>query len=147
MSRLIIISALFFIVTLLPVSAFGFGENVGACEADCTKCHQITMEEATEIITEFNPEVKILDVRLGPVGGLWELVVTARGKKSLAYVDFSKKHLIVGSIINVDTKENITERKIYELSRIDVSAIPLEDALVMGDVAARYRVIVFDDPD
>jgi hypothetical protein len=30
---------------------------------------------------------------------------------------------------------------------VDVSQIPLEDALVMGDPKAKIRIVAFDDPD
>ncbi len=127
--------------------AFGFGEIGGACERDCQKCHQMTLEEATAIVKQLNPEIDVLDVQLGPVGGLWEVIIKARGKRGIAYVDFSKQHIITGSIIKVKTKENLTGRKLYELSKVDISEIPLDEALVMGKPDAKYRVIVFDDPD
>jgi thiol:disulfide interchange protein DsbC len=135
------------LVLLLSVKVWGFGEMVGACEPDCTKCHKITLNEASEIVEQLNPEIEVMDVKLGPVGGLWELVIKARGKKGVAYIDFSKKHIVTGNILKVDTKENLTERRLYELSRIDVSAIPLENALVLGNWDAEYRAIVFADPD
>lgn len=69
------------------------------------------------------------------------------GKKGLAYIDFSKQHIITGSVINVSTKENLTGKKLYEMSRIDPSAIPVKNAIVLGKADAKYRVIVFDDPD
>ncbi len=33
------------------------------------------------------------------------------------------------------------------MNKVDVTQIPLDDALVMGDPKARFRAIVFDDPD
>jgi hypothetical protein len=30
---------------------------------------------------------------------------------------------------------------------VDFSAIPLDEALVLGNPEARYKTIVFDDPD
>jgi thiol:disulfide interchange protein DsbC len=135
------------LVLLLSVEVWGFGEIVGACESDCMKCHSITLEEAAEMVDKLNPEIEVMEIKLGPVGGLWELVIKARGKKGVAYVDFSKRHIITGNILEVDSKENLTERRLYELSRIDVSSIPLGNALVLGDIDAEYRAIVFADPD
>lgn len=141
---------LFLLVLFLTGSAstaYGFGEKAGACEDDCTNCHSLSIEEASDIVKQLNPDVEVVDIKLGPVGGLWEVTVSSRGKKNLAYVDFAKKHLIAGSIIRIKTQENITEQRRYELSKVDVTAIPLEEALVMGSKDARYRVIVFDDPE
>jgi thiol:disulfide interchange protein DsbC len=141
------------ILTLLAVlalsagSAYGFGALTGACETDCRKCHQLTRKEAVDLIKKVNPDVDVIDVKDAPVRGLWEVVVEAKEKKGIAYVDFSKKHLITGSILEVDTKENLTGKRLYEVSKVDVSSIPLDDALVMGKRDAKYKVVVFDDPD
>jgi thiol:disulfide interchange protein DsbC len=138
---------LFVLLVFAAGDAFGFGEIVGACEADCSKCHQITLEEASEIVKDVNPEIEVLNVDLGPVGGLWELTITARGIKSLAYIDFAKRHIITGSILAVDTRKNLTSERLYEISKVDFSTIPLEEALVLGSADAEHKVIVFDDPD
>lgn len=135
------------LVFTVPEGAFGFGVLEGTCEGDCLKCHQITKEEVTEILREVNPQIEVMDVRISPVGGLWEVVIKARGKKGIAYVDFAKRHIISGPVIEIKTKENITSRRLYDINKVDILEIPLEDALIMGQPDAKYMVIVFDDPD
>lgn len=132
---------------LMSGVAYGFGPEGGACGGDCQTCHQLTKQEAANIVKGVNPQVNVLEVGSGPVRGLWELVIESGGKKGLAYIDFSKQHIITGSVINVSTKENLTGKKLYEMSRIDPSAIPVKNAIVLGKADAKYRVIVFDDPD
>jgi len=44
-------------------------------------------------------------------------------------------------------KKNLTQERLEELRKIDVSQIPLNDALVLGDQKARIKVISFSDPD
>lgn len=136
----------------MPREAAAFGEIVGACEPDCAKCHKITKQEATDIIKKLNPEIEVLDVAPGPVGGLWEVAVRGRGKSGIAYVDFSKRHVIVGSIFKVAggaeaAPENLTGERLQELNKVDLSAIPLENSILLGKADARYKVIVFSDPD
>jgi len=143
----IFVSSAILLASLMSGHALGFGSVAGSCEGDCTKCHQISLEEATDMVKEINPEIDVLDVRLGPVGGLWEVIIKARGKRGIAYIDFAKEHVVTGSVISVAKKENITNKRLYEISKIDISAIELDEALVMGDPLARYRVVVFDDPD
>ena len=82
-----------------------------------------------------------------PVKGLWEVDIDAAGKKGPLYVDFSKKYLISGAVVSIKDKKNLTQERLTELNKVDVSKIPLDDALVMGDKDAKHRVIVFDDPD
>ncbi len=65
----------------------------------------------------------------------------------MIYVDFSKKYLILGSIISIKERRNLSQERFADLKRIDISQIPLDDALVMGDPKARIRIVAFDDPD
>lgn len=113
----------------------------------CSDCHRLTVMEASAMIREMNPSIEVVSVSMGPVEGLWEVVIEARGKKGIAYIDFSKEHIITGSVLKVSTKENLTSLRLYDLSKIDLSRIPLDEALVMGKRDAKYKVIVFDDPD
>jgi thiol:disulfide interchange protein DsbC len=130
----------------LAGEAGGFEASLGG-GADCSACHTLTLEEATSLITSMNPSIEVVGVAMGPVEGLWEVVIEARGKKGIAYVDFSKEHVITGSVLRVSTKENLTSLRLYALSKIDLSTIPLDEAIVMGRTDAKYKAVVFDDPD
>jgi len=114
---------------------------------DCSKCHTLSTDEASALLKDLIPNVKVSGIMASPVKGMWEVDVEANGKKGLVYVDFSKKFLISGGIINIKEKKNLSQDRMAELNRIDLSKIPLDDALVMGDKEAKKKVIVFDDPD
>jgi len=119
----------------------------GGCEQDCIRCHTLSLEEATNVLNAFDSDIKVEHVQMAPSKGLWEITIESKGRKGIAYLDFAKENLILGQIVKVKTKKNLTMERILDLSRVDVSTIPLEDALVMGDEKAEKRVIVFDDPD
>ncbi len=93
------------------------------------------------------PDVRIIQVGLSPAQGLWEIYLESRGRKGLIYVDFAKKHFITGALISIGERKNLTQERLTELNMIDVSQIPLTDALVLGDSKARIKVICFSDPD
>jgi len=114
---------------------------------DCAKCHTLKNEEAAAILKDLAPDVKILNIAQGPVKGFWEIFLQAGGRKAIVYVDYSKKNFFSGAIIDIKDKKNLTQEKFDELNKIDVSKIPLDDALVLGDKGAQYKVIVFSDPD
>ena len=114
---------------------------------DCSKCHTLTNDEARELLKGIFPDIKILDIKASPAKGFWEVFSEAGKKKGLVYVDFSKKYLILGSLISIKERKNLTQERFTELNKVDVSQIPLGDALVMGDPQAKIRVIVFHDPD
>jgi thiol:disulfide interchange protein DsbC len=140
--RLLLNCLLFF--CLLPMSySYGF-ETRGQ---DCSKCHLLQKDEAKDLLKNIIPDVVILDVRISPVKGVWEVDLESRGRKAIVYVDFLKKHFFSGALVSIREKKNLTQERFIELNKVDVSQIPLENALVMGDEKARIRVIVFTDPD
>ncbi len=108
---------------------------------------KITNEDAQNALKEVIPDLKIIDVRPAKIQGLWEIAVEANGKKGIIYLDSSRNFAVFGSVIDVKTKTNLTQERTSELNKVDVSTIPLDDALVVGEKDAKYRVIVFDDPD
>jgi thiol:disulfide interchange protein DsbC len=125
----------------------GFAYSFEAQGQDCTKCHTLGNEEARDLLKGIFPDIKVVDIRISPVKAFWEVFSESGGRKGLIYVDFSKKYFILGSIISIKERKNLTQERLTELNKIDVSKIPLDDALVMGDPKARIRIIAFDDPD
>jgi thiol:disulfide interchange protein DsbC len=143
MLRQLVISCLF-LLCLLPM---GYSQAFETRGQECSKCHTLNKDEAQDLLKNLIPDGVILDVRLSPVKGVWEVDLESRGRKGIVYVDFLKKHFFSGALVSIAEKKNLTQEKLVELNKIDVSQIPFHDALVMGDEKARIRVIVFTDPD
>ena len=114
---------------------------------DCSKCHKLNNDEAKDLLKEMFPDIKVFSISPASSKALWEVYIESRGRKGLVYVDFSKKHLLMGSMISIKEKRNLTQERLTDLNRVDVSQIPLGDALVMGDEKARIRIVDFTDPD
>lgn len=78
-------------------------------------------------------------------------------KPKANYLDFINRdlsdHYAIGCTVNWDSltsitdSKNITQERLTEPDKIDVTKIPLDDALLVGDHKARSRVIVFTNPD
>ncbi|MDA8085005.1 MAG: DsbC family protein [Nitrospiraceae bacterium] len=130
-------------ITVSHHQAFAFAKG----EQDCAKCHTLNAEQARDVLKAIIPDVKILGVKNGPINGLWEIAVEAGNKKGIMYIDFGKKNLIAGSIIDIQTRKNYTQASYEVVNKIDVAAIPLGDAFVLGDKDAKHKIIVFSDPD
>ncbi len=128
--------------TLSPGEVYGFSEK-----GDCQKCHTLTKDEALKILKDAIPDVKVLKIINSPLRGLWEVDFESQGRKGLVYIDYTKRFIFAGSIFEIATKQNLTQERFAELNRVDPSKIDLRDALVMGKRNAKYRVIVFTDPD
>ena len=131
------------LLLFLPGYCFGF-ESRGQ---DCSKCHTLSKEEATDLLQGVFSGIKVLEVRISPAKALWEIFSEVGGRKGILYVDFSKKYVFTGNLLSIKEKRNLTQDRFAELTKIDVSQIPVGNALVMGDPKAKFRVFVFDDPD
>jgi len=107
----------------------------------------LSVDEAFTLLKDLDPNIKVIAVKTSPVEGLWEVDIEVGGKKGLVYLDATKKYLISGAIIAIQEKKNLTQERLDEINKVDVSQIPLDDAVVIGDKEAKYRVIVFDDPE
>jgi len=134
-SGFILVFTLFFTLLCFQYSVFGADKDI------------MTKKEAIKVLKVLDPDIKVLSVEHAPVDGLWEVIIESRSKKGIVYIDSAKKNILFGNILNIATKTNLTKKKFDEINRIDPSLIPLDDALVMGDPDAKYKVIVFDDPD
>jgi thiol:disulfide interchange protein DsbC len=152
-----IISMLFFLFLVFPLhpvthnlstTVDAFSE--GGCDPDCKKCHSLNNQEAGNILKKMNlSHAKITGIQISPAKGLWEISIDDKGQRGVFYVDFAKKHIIVGNIIEIDTGSNktLSQVKKTQNKKIAISNIPLENALIMGNKKASKKVVVFTDPD
>lgn len=140
-----------YILAALTLALFSRYENAYAfakgADQECVKCHSLSADQARDLLKELVPDIKILEIKAGPMKGLWEVDMESGGKKGLFYVDFSKKNLIAGNVIDIKTKANYTKESFDRLNKVDFSQIPLDNALVMGSKDAKYKIVVFDDPE
>jgi len=138
-------AAILFALLLLfsvPAAHAFTGEGCGGA---CTDCHNLTRDEAAKILGG-NVD-NVLSVGMSPVGGLWEVAVEKAGQRWPLYVDFSKKFVIAGQIIQMSTRKNLTGDRMMSMNRIDVSLVPIAGAIVVGNKDAKRRSVVFDDPN
>ena len=142
--RKLLFIAFILLICLLPLRrSFAF-EKQGQ---DCIKCHTLSNNEAADLFKDILPGIKVIEIKLSPSKSLWEVFFDSGGKKGLAYIDFSKKYLILGSIISIKERKNLTQERFAEVNKVDVSKIPRDNALLMGEKNAKHKIIVFTDPD
>jgi len=137
------------LAAMLPGTVYAFG----GCEEDCMKCHTMSMQDVQQILTKLGAATaKPVDVKISPVKGLWEVIIEDRGTRGVMYIGFSKRHVIAGPIFEVDTGMNKTQETFERVNRdlvryVDYAKIPLDKSLIIGGKDAKYKVIVFTDPD
>ncbi|HEY6010583.1 MAG TPA: DsbC family protein [Nitrospirota bacterium] len=132
-----------FTVTLLllfsPLSSHAFPGKKG--DKDCGACHTLAKKDAEALVKKIVATGTVTDIKLSPIKGLWQISVENNGQRGMIYLDFSKK-FVIPQVIPVETIG-----KQQPPRKVDVSKIPLTDAIVLGSATAKKKVIVFTDPD
>lgn len=143
-SRTAVILWALLLLGFAPVGVRAFQKEPGPVK-ECRECHTLTPGEAGKIFGEAADNV--VAVLPGPFPGIWEVDVRKGGKTYPLYLDYSGRYLFNGQVIRMSDRKNLTGLRYTDLNRVDVSSIPLEDAVVIGNRGAKKRVFVFDDPD
>jgi thiol:disulfide interchange protein DsbC len=89
------------------------------------------------------PGVKVDSVSKSPVAGLFEVVVG----KEVVYTDEQGAYLLTGEMLETATKRNLTREKVEQLSAIDFSTLPLDQAVKVVNGDGKRVMAVFSDPD
>lgn len=123
----------------------------GDVRQDKKDCVAISDQEVKGVLTKLSiPQAKILSITESPIKGLCEIVIDNMGRLGVFYLAIDKKYLLLGSLIEVADMSDMTResvKKIQDKKRIDITKIPVNEALILGERGASRKVIVFTDPD
>lgn len=119
-------------------SAFAMG-----CGGECASCHALSQQEAARLLEKVGT---VKTVKMAPIRGLYELTLEKDGRQGIAYLDYGKKHVMVGPIFPLDPKEAsaATPKK---TAHVEPGKIPSENSLIMGNPRGTKRLFVFTDPE
>lgn len=121
------------------------------CSGDCTSCHTLTAQEATGLLKKIGGTVT--SVRQSPSKGLFELLVERGGQKGVIFMDYGKKHLIQGVVVDLASLEQVIAHRSElppppkQITSVDVKKIPVKNAVIMGNPKGSKKLYVFTDPD
>jgi thiol:disulfide interchange protein DsbC len=111
----------------------------------CGKTLALTNEEASPILKELiKTEFRILEIREAPLEGFWEVVMEIGQERMIIYIHKNLRFVIHGQILDRQIKRNITLDRLRDFRRIDTSALPLKNAIPMGQ--GKRKLYVFTDP-
>ena len=88
-------------------------------------------------------EAPIDVVRKVPYGGLYEVVVGSE----IFYTDEKASFLLLGSIVDMKTRENVTELRMRQLNKVAFDQLPIENAIKIVRGNGSRKVAVFADPN
>jgi len=141
------ISGLLILIPLFTIFVFSNTYCSNASDQKSSSCSKIKKDDLRLLLKNLAPDIGILEIGTAQIEGLCEVAIETKGRKGILYTDPATKYIISGSILEIATKTNLTQERLVDLNRVDVSQIPLDNAILMGDKEAKHRVIVFTDPD
>jgi len=89
------------------------------------------------------PDAQIDTVRKSGYGGLLEVT----GGGDVFYTDEKTTFLLLGSLVDTKTRENVTEARVRKLSAIKFDALPLESAIKIVRGNGSRKIAIFEDPN
>lgn len=89
------------------------------------------------------PQVPIDAVSTTPYPSLFEV----RSGHQLFYTDADANYLLAGSLVDIQTRKNLTAARREELGRIQFSSLPLDHAIRITRGNGQRKLAVFTDPD
>ena len=89
------------------------------------------------------PELKVDQVNTTPVNGVYEVV---SGRK-VFYVDSTGHYAFLGNLVDLETKQSLTEKTIKSVSVVNWNQLPLTLALRNTIGPGNRKIAIFTDPD
>lgn len=83
----------------------------------------------------------IASVRTMPVPGLYEVI----SGRNIFYIDQSLRYALFGGMIDTQTGINLTDARMQEINKIDLSRLPPKHAITFGK--GKRHLYIFSDPD
>ena len=106
--------------------------------------HGEQVEERLKAVLKKNvPEAPVDSVRRINYGNLYEVVIGG----DIYYTDETGGFIISGSIIDLKTKQNITEARLRQVNAIKWADLPLDQAVKISRGNGSRKIAIFEDPN
>lgn len=93
------------------------------------------------------PGTKINGVAKSPINGVFEVVTDGPQGPLVIYADDMGEHLMIGDLLNVKSKRNLTRERMDKLTEVDWESLPLQNAIKVVKGNGTRQIAVFSDPD
>jgi thiol:disulfide interchange protein DsbC len=90
------------------------------------------------------PQYKVERISPSEVDGILEVLLEGN---RIIYSDPAGTHIFNGHLFELETHEDLTERRLEALTRIDIKQLPLADAFDVVHGNGKHAVYIFEDPD
>jgi thiol:disulfide interchange protein DsbC len=101
------------------------------------------VEQIKSTLKKKFPDAPVDSVRKMPHGSLYEVV--ANGE--IFYTDDKTSFILIGSLIDTKTKENLTEARLRQVNAVKFDTLPFDSAVKIVRGNGSRRVALFEDPN
>ena len=105
---------------------------------------KVISDKLQSVYGQGQQQFSVLSVNTTPVAGLYEVVVSGN---QVIYTNATADYMLVGDLIDVNTRKSLTEEKSAELNKVDFSKLPLDKAIKEVRGNGKLKVAVFSDAD
>lgn len=89
------------------------------------------------------PGAAIASIAKTPYSGLYEVLIDGQ----VVYVDENAKYLFVGSVVDLKTRQNLTNERLEKLNAVKFDSLPFADAIKTVKGNGKRKLAIFSDPD
>lgn len=93
------------------------------------------------------PGTKVTGIARAPIKGLFEVTTEGPQGPLVIYADDLGDHLLVGDLLNVKSKRNLTRERMDKLTEVKWETLPLNNAIKVVKGDGSRKLAVFSDPD
>lgn len=141
---------IFTIIASLIIASPSFAMAKEGCGGLCTACHTLTEKDATALLSKIGATAK--SVKQSPSKGLFEVLAEKDGKQGIIFIDYGKKHIMQGMVVDLETLQPVSAHvqdlpQPKQVTSVEVSKIPVDKAVIMGNPKGSKKLYVFTDPD
>lgn len=104
-------------------------------------------KEVRQAVHALAPEAKVVSVSKTPLPDLYEVVVDGPRGIALVYASGKGDYVLVGELLDVKKRRNLTGERMERLNAVDFDSLPLSQAIKMVQGNGKRRMAVFSDPD
>lgn len=103
--------------------------------------------EIRQNVEKASSGTQVKQVNKTPVAGIYEVVTQGQQGPAVLYTDEKGEYVLLGELINIKERRNLTRELMDELTKVNWSELPLANAvkIVRGD--GSRKLAVFSDPD
>lgn len=89
------------------------------------------------------PEIPVSAVNTTPVKGVYEVITEGQ----IVYTNDDAQYFFVGNLVDPKNQRNLTAERMQQLNKIDVSTLPLNQAIKHVKGNGKRTLYIFSDPD